>query len=261
MKGGGKMNFDVQKASALKRFSAYLLDLILLCVLGTGIAFALSAALNIDSHITIFESKYLQYEEDYGIDFDITEEEYFKLSEDDQKYFTDAYKAFSEDTEVVYAYGMIINLSLVILSISILLSYVILEFAVPLFFGNGQTVGKKIFALSVMQINHVKINPIVLFIRSILGKCTVGTMVPVLIVLMIYFGSIGNVGTIVLVLMLILQLALMIFTKNNSTIHDVFSSTVVVDHQSQRIFDSEEALLEYKKRKAEENAKNSGYFS
>ena len=112
-----------------------------------------------------------------------------------------------------------------------------------------------------MQINHVKINPIVLFIRSILGKCTVGTMVPVLIVLMIYFGSIGNVGTIVLVLMLILQLALMIFTKNNSTIHDVFSSTVVVDHQSQRIFDSEEALLEYKKRKAEENAKNSGYFS
>lgn len=255
------MSFDLQKAGTLKRFSAYLLDIILLLVLITGLALGMSAILGIDNHINTFEEKYKSYEEKYGIDFDITEEDYLKLSEAERLEITDAYKEFAEDPEVVFAYNLLINLTLVTISISVLVGYLILEFAVPLFLGNGQTVGKKIFGISVMQADHTRITSVVLFIRAILGKCTIGTMVPIFIVLMIYFGSLGPVGTLVLLLMLILQIALMIFTKSNSTIHDILSSTVVVDHQSQLIFDNKEALIEYQKKKASEEANNSSYFS
>ena len=140
-----------------------------------------------------------------------------------------------------------------------LLVYLVLEFFVPLIFGNGQTVGKKIFAIGVMQQNHVRITPTQLFVRSILGKCTVETMVPMLIALMIFIGSLGAVGTGVLIVMLIMQIVMMIATKTNSTIHDVLSATVVVDMHSQMIFDSAEKLLEYKKQRAEEAAASMKY--
>jgi uncharacterized RDD family membrane protein YckC len=248
------MFFDLQKASALKRFSAYLLDLILICVLVTGIAFLMSAVLGFDGYLSTFETGYASYEAEWGVDFDISAEDYAKLDDEDKAYFNDAYKAFSTDPKIAFAYDMLINLALTILSVSVLLVYLILEFFVPLIFGNGQTVGKKIFGIGVMQQNHVKVTPVQLFVRSILGKCTVETMVPMLIALMIFVGSLGVVGTGVLIVMLIMQIVLIVVTKANCAIHDVLSATVVVDMHSQMIFESPEALLEYKKKRAEDAA-------
>ena len=252
-KGSIAVLLDLQKASSLKRFSAYLLDMILLCVLVTGVALILSVVFGFDGYVGTFESGYASYEEQYGVDFDIAEEDYLALSESDREHFDAAYKAFSEDKDVVYAYNMMINLALVILG------YAVLEFILPLVFGNGQTVGKKIFAIGIMQQSHVAISPVILFVRTILGKCTIGTMVPMLIILMIFTGSLGIVGTGVLLVLLILQIALMITTKTNSTIHDVLASTVAVDLASQMIFATDSELLEYKKRRAEEAASNARY--
>ncbi len=88
-----------------------------------------------------------------------------------------------------------------------------------------------------------------LFIRAVLGKYTIETMIPVLIIIMIYFGSIGIIGPVVLGLILLLQLILLAATSNNSLIHDLISDTVVIDMASQRIFDSESELIEYEKEK------------
>ena len=115
------------------------------------------------------------------------------------------------------------------------------------------------WAIGIMQQSHVAISPVILFVRTILGKCTIGTMVPMLIILMIFTGSLGIVGTGVLLVLLILQIALMITTKTNSTIHDVLASTVAVDLASQMIFATDSELLEYKKRRAEEAASNARY--
>ena len=49
----------------------------------------------------------------------------------------------------------------------------------------------------------------------------------------------------VILLVLLLQVVLFITTKTNSFIHDSLASTVVVDFQSQMIFDSIEAKNEY----------------
>jgi len=76
---------------------------------------------------------------------------------------------------------------------------------------------------------------------------------------MIYFGSIGIIGPVVLGLILLLQLILLAATSNNSLIHDLISDTVVIDMASQRIFDSESELIEYEKKIHAESVGKSPY--
>ncbi len=253
------MIHDIQKASLLKRASAFLLDFILLCILVTGSAFGLSALTGYDTYHDRMEQLQKQYEEQYGVSFDITREEYDKLTETAKKHFDEAQTAFSEDQEVLYLYNMEINLILLISSVSILLAYVVLEWILPLCFKNGQTVGKKIFGIALMRTDGVKISHLALFTRTILGKYTLETMVPLFIVLMTLLGGMGLTGTIVLLLILVLQLGLIIVTKTNSAIHDVLAVTVAVDLASQMIFDSEEAKIAYKKKIHAEQANTSPY--
>ncbi len=236
---------DLQKASFLKRISAFLLDFILLIILVTGIAFAMSAIFGFDSYSESLESLYAKYETEHGVSFDISLEEYEALSDEEKATYDSAYDAFLNDEEANYTYNMLISLTLLITSLSILIAYLALEFAVPAIVGNGQTVGKKIFSLAVMRTDGIKISNLSLFIRTVLGKYTLETMVAVFIVLMLYFGSIGIVGGVVLLLILVLQVVLLIVTKTNSCIHDLLSNTVVVDMASQMIFENEEERDEY----------------
>ena len=143
-------------------------------------------------------------------------------------------------------------------AISVMLS-VAKEFVVPLLFGNGQTVGKKIFGIAVMRVNGVKINGVALFIRSILGKYTIETMVPVMLVIMVMLEVLGIVGPAVILLIGVLQIGLMLATRTNSAIHDCLANTVAVDLHSQMIFGSEAEVIEYKKRIHEDIANRSNY--
>ena len=68
-----------------------------------------------------------------------------------------------------------------------------------------------------------------------------------LILVMMFFGSAGLLGIIAFFLIGVLQIILVAATKTRSAIHDMLAYTVAVDFTSQRIFDSPEALLEYKK--------------
>lgn len=240
------MNFDLQKASMWKRISAYLFDMILLVIAVTGFAFLLSAVLKFDTYSTTFNDACAKYEAEYGVVFDITEEEYLNKTEAEIKSYDDAYAALNADADAVYAYNMMVNLVMIISSVSILLAYVVLDFIVPIKLGHGRTLGKKIFGVAVMRTDGVKITPPLLFIRTILGKFTIETMVPVLLCAMILFNLIGIVGVIVLGLILLLQIILMIATHTNSCIHDVLAKTVAVDLASQMIFESEEEMIAYK---------------
>jgi uncharacterized RDD family membrane protein YckC len=243
----------------LKRISAYILDVILLVVMITGFAFLLSAVTGFDSYSEQLDEIYGKYEEKYNISIGIDYEEYQKLSEEEKANYDKANNELAEDTEANRVYGMIINLTLVITSISILLGYVLLEFIVPLIFKNGQIIGKKIFGIALMRTDSVKISTVMLFVRTILGKYTIETMIPVLIIIMTLFGSAGIIGTAVLLLIGVLQIVLLFATKTRSVIHDLLAYTVAVDMQSQMIFDSPEALLEYKKKLHEEIVADSEY--
>jgi len=250
------MSIDLQKASVWKRVSAFLFDGIMLCTLAVAVALALSALLGYNRHTEELDTQYAKYESAYGVTFNITSSEYEALSAEKQKQYDDAYQALIADEEVLRIYNIVINLSLVILTLSILVSNLLLEFTVPLLFGDGQTLGKKIFGIGLMRTDSVKMNGMQLFVRTILGKFTIETMIPVYLLMMMFMGSIGLLGPIVLLGIGLLQLLSVIFTHNNAAIHDLLAGTVVVDISSQQIFRSSEELIAYtQKRHAEEAAR------
>lgn len=241
------MIYDLQKASMWKRISAWLFDMILLVILVVGVACLLSMALGYDGYVQRMNDCYTRVEEQYGVDLGISLEESEKMSEEEARKYQEAYDALNADPEAVYVFNMIIRLTLVIASLSMLLGFLILEFVVPLLFKNGQTLGKKIFGVAVMRTDGVKVSVLQMFVRTFLGKYTIETMIPVLILTMIFFGTIGVVGIAILGLILLLQVIMMIATSTNSAIHDKLAGTVTVDYASQMIFDSADAMIEYKK--------------
>lgn len=249
------MIYDLQKASLLKRASAWLLDIILLAVLACGIGMLLSGVLNYSSYIENLNACYEKYEREYEIDF----EKYDELTDAEKERYEQANQALQKDEEAARIYNMLINLSLVLISGSVLLSVLALEFGVPLLFGNGQTVGKKIFGIGLMREDGVKITPFALFVRSVLGKYTVETMIPLLVLLMMLLGVIGVIGPTILLALLLLQAALILTSQTHAAIHDRMAATVAVDLSSQMIFDSPEALIDYKKQLHAEEVKNRAY--
>lgn len=242
------MSSDIQKASMWKRISAYLFDIILLVVLVTAVAFVLSAVFGYDGYNQTLDAAYAGYEAEYGIVFDISHEQYNVMTEAERLRYDEAYAALIADEEAMYAYNMVVNLTLVITTLGILLGYLVLEFAVPLFFGNGQTLGKKIFGIGLMRIDGVRITPLQLFVRTVLGKFTIETMIPVYVVVMLLFNTVGVTGTLLLAALLLAQIIILAVTRTNSLIHDLLAGTVAVDYASQRIFRTTEDLIEYKKR-------------
>ena len=239
---------DIQKASMWKRISAYILDIILLAIAAVGVAFLLSAALNFTGQFDKIDQIRVKYEAEYGVKFDITEEEYEKLSDEEKEKYDAADEALNVDNDFKYASDMLIHLSSIILIFGLLAAYLITEVTVPLIFKNGQTVGKKVFGVAVMRKDGVRITPVFLFARTILGKYTLETMVPVMIIMMIFMRFVGIMGTVILAVILIAQIVLLIATKARTPLHDILAQTVTVDFASQMIFDSPEELLAYKKR-------------
>ena len=252
------MNLDLQKAGIMKRFSAFLLDIILIFMLFTASMLVVANITNYDSYLSSLEGRLFSIQERYNIAE--LEEKHGVLFNDYQYMFADdieqlpeevqiAFNACNEemnnDAESIKLYETIMTLSILIVSLSMLIAFIILEFVVPLLFKNGQTLGKKVFSIAVMRTDGVKISPMVLFIRTVLGKYTITTMVPIIMLLMLAFGSTPLIPIAIILLIFLLQLVLIITTRTNSLIHDSLSSTVVVDFQSQKIFESVDAKNEY----------------
>ena len=239
---------DLQRAGMWKRLSAALFDSIILFTVIVGMALLLSSVLNYDSHVNRMNELEQQYGEEYGVDLNITLEELKALSEEERQVYEAADEAYSQDPDVIYTYNMMLSMAMVIITFAILLGYLLLEFLVPLLLGNGQTLGKKLFGIGVMRIDSVRLPSVLLFARTVLGKFTIGTMIPVYVVIMIIFGRLGMFGSVLIGALLLVQAILFFGTYAHTPIHDKLAGTVTVDLASQMIFDSPEALLEYKKR-------------
>ena len=239
---------DLQRAGMWKRLSAALFDSIILFTVIVGMALLLSSVLHYDQYVSRMNELEQQYGEEFGVDLNITLEELKALSEEERQVYEAADAAYSQDPDVIYTYNMMLSLAVVIITFAILLGYLILEFLVPLLLKNGQTLGKKLFGIGVMRVDSVRLPSVLLFARTVLGKFTIGTMIPVYMVIMIVFGRLGMFGTVLIGALLLVQAILFFGTHEHTPIHDKLAGTVTVDLASQMIFDSPEALLEYKKR-------------
>lgn len=230
------MIYDLQKASLLKRFSAFLLDLILVATLAVGFALLVAVIVDFDS----YTEKMKQAEQaciDAGIDTKtITLEQYNALSDE----LKELYNKYDDSILVCF------SLILTEVSIGLFMSFLICEFIIPLIFKNGRTVGKKVFNIGVMQINGIRVRAVSLFVRAMLGKYAIETMVPLMLAMFFLFINHELFLLIVFVAIVILQVVLFFTTKTYSFIHDVLASTVVVDLSQQLIFETPQDLVDYK---------------
>lgn len=242
------MTYDIQKASITKRISAFLFDSILTGIVIVAVALLLSWLLGYDGYDADLKEAYAQCVE-YDLVGTSTQEEYMALDVQQQAIIDD----------YVYNSQMIFNIMLVIVSIGTILSFLLLEFVVPMVLGNGQTLGKKIFGIALVRIDGVKINNIQLFTRTILGKCTIETMIPLYILILMLFSLMGIVGPIIVCGLLIAQAASLLISRNNCALHDHIACTIAVDMASQRIFETTDDLIAYQKRVAAEKATRQPY--
>lgn len=281
--------FELRRIGILKRASAWLLDVILLAVLATGFMWIISLMCNYSAEEKLANEYYAEWEdfrkeyvpkiaERYGYIYSENGDSYtltkdgktvalsdliFELSEtkDKDDAMQTAYEAYCSLTpaeKVNAQYRYVYTLLFMLVSIGILLGYIVLEFIIPLILKNGQTVGKKVFAICVVRPDCVKITGIALFARTLLGKYAVETMFPVLLVFLFFFGGLGILAIILFAALLLLNTILFFATKNRTPIHDLIAGTATADMKLQIIYSSEEELNEKKAllRKAEvENAK------
>jgi uncharacterized RDD family membrane protein YckC len=253
------MAHDLQIANIWKRMAAWLFDGILTGVIAVAFGLVLSALLGYDGYSVRLEDAYVKYETEYAVTFEISQETYEAMTEAERENYNAAYEALVADQDAMYAYNMMISLSLVIISLGILFAVVLWEFVMPLWLGHGRTLGKKIFGLCLVRSDGVKMNTMQLFTRSILGKYSIEIMIPVLILLMIFWGVMGVMGTMVLTVLTAGQVFSILVTKSHCAIHDLLAGTVVVDYASQMIFPTTEDLIEHQKRIAADRAARSDY--
>ena len=193
----------------------------------------------------------LAYEEKYEVDLTLSAIDRANFTKDQLKDWNKAFekceKALANDIAYNARMMRILGFTLMMVSIGVLLSMLVLEFTLPLVFKNGSTIGKKVFGIGLVHQNGVRVNTITMFIRTFLGKYAVETMVPVLLVLMLFTGN-GIISIIVMALILVLEIVLFVWKKDTRPfIHDVFAKTVVVDLASQMIFQNEVEMQEYRR--------------
>lgn len=253
------MESELQRASLWKRIAAGILDLILVAILATGFGWGMSALLHYDSYYDTLNNTYARYETQYGVNFQISEEEYTRYTDEQRKVYDEAYQALITDEEAVSAYNMTVGLSLTIVTVALLLSSLVVYFVVPLVLKNGQTIGKKCFSLCLVRNDGVKLNAVQLFTRALLGQFAVETMIPVYVLFMIFWNTLDIFAVILVAALALTQLISFCATRSHSLLHDLMAGTVVVDFASQRIFRTTQDLIEYKKRIAAERAARQSY--
>ena len=249
------MVYDFQRASMTKRIPAWILDFILLITLATGFLWAWSHFIDIAPHTDAMLSIEAQYKAKYDGQLKVSIEEYEKMTEEEkiekltaedrlaiQKAIEKINEELFQNEEYLNAYGMFISSIFSLISLSCLCAYFILEFLIPLWLKNGQTIGKKCFGVALMRKDGVKVTPFMMFTRTILGKCSVELMFPAMLYV-ILSGTIVALG--VCAISLLAQIIVPLATRNKTAIHDLVACTVAVDMSSQMIFDSVEEMEAY----------------
>ena len=284
--------FELRKIGFVKRASALFLDAILLVVLTTGFMFIISLICDFDHEQDLFikySEEWSEYHKEYaqGVseaygftytadekneNFTITDKNGSKVTLNDvwQK-LEEAKGEGNETTQAAWAkfqvlkteapmdrqYSYLFNLIFMMISVGLVLSYLILEFILPIIMKNGQTVGKKIFGIGVVRPDCVRITIPQLFARTFFGKFAVETMFPVLLVLLFFFGNLGITAIVLFAAITILNIAVFFASKNRTPLHDVFAHTVVVDIKLQVVFRSTDEMMERKTLQHTEMVENS----
>ena len=245
------MEYEIQKAPILKRFAAFIVDLLLKGILIVVLLTGLASVFGLQEYSDRMKAVYEKYADEYGISLDA---DFNALSPEEQEKYNKANEALAADEEAVSLYRSLMIRYTAAISLSILIVYLLLEFAVPLLFKEGRTVGKKLFGLCVIHTNCVRMEMGALLVRAVVGKYVIETMIPVLSLFMLRMGIYNAAGLMITAVLGVIQLVLFFAGKNRRLIHDYLAQSAVADFQSQPVFASADELQEEKGRITERAA-------
>jgi len=241
---------DIQLAPVSKRLFAFLLDLILASIVVAGCYYLLSSVLGIDRYGAIYNERLAYYEAEYGVDFD--EDDYASMDEAGKANYKAAVDAMNADETANTAIKTSYALTFGVLGGGIVLAALLLEFVIPLLLKDGRTLGKRLFGLGVMRRSGLRISAPVLFVRGVIGKGIFEFVLPVMLIVTAGAGMTGIFGLILLGIMIIAEIVTVAKSGTNSFLHDLLADSVVIDWDSQLIFENEEALAAYRAEKEAE---------
>ena len=223
------MSQRFKNADLIKRFAAWILDNLLIVVMVVGCCVSMSKLVGYEQNSQMLDAVFAKYETQYGVTFDVSEEAYMAMTDGEKANYDAAYEALSTDPEALQGYGRMMGMTLIIAAVSFFLPLFVWEFLMPLCLGNGQTLGKKVFSLSVVQKDFSNVSGKQLFFRSILGKYAIETMIPVFIGLLFFWGAISLASLGILLALVCTQFLFVTMSKNRTAIHDLLAGTRVVD--------------------------------
>lgn len=236
-----------QKANIWKRISALLLDIVILMVISVGIVLLLSLVTGYDAKADELNAFY----DENQARLDVTQEQFDAMSDEEKASVNETASQYNNMALTL------LNLTFMFVSVGVLCGYLVTDIMFPLIFKNGQTLGKKIFGVAVMHVEGVRLSFFQLFVRTILGKYTIETMLPIFLILLWMFMPVVTLAG--FGVLLVAQVAFIIVTRGITPIHDMLAATVTVDMASQRIFNSVDEKIAYQKKLHEEATQEAEY--
>ncbi len=220
------MDKTLQKAPFFKRLLALMLDWIFIVILIFTCVIPMSFLMKVDEYSEKFDHYYSEYEKKYGVKFDLTEEQFNAMTEEELKLYEEAYNALTSDEEANKAHDALFKRILGSIELSILAAYLVMDVLFPLMLKNGQTLGKRVFNLAVLRTGGEPVSMLTILSRTVIGKFTVQTAIPALVVCSILMGSLNPVGIFYVIAILVANIVLLI--KKGKTLHDILVDTIVV---------------------------------
>lgn len=224
------MNNTLQKVPVYKRLFALILDWIFIAILIFTCVTPMSLLMKVGEYSEKFDYYYSEYEKKYGVKFDLTEEQFNAMTEEELKLYAEAYNALNSDAEANAAHHALFKRMLGSIELSLLAAYLVMDVLFPLMLKNGQTPGKRIFNLAVVRTDDEPVSMLTILSRTTIGKFTVETAIPALVVSSLLMGSFNLLGFLYAVVILVANIVLLV--KKNKVLHDVLADTMVVTYSA-----------------------------
>ena len=225
----------------INRVAAFILDFVLLLILFTGILYFISLFADFDNHYAILQEEYKKV--GYLI-FNPEVNDYVFITPDSPNYDS-VIDLINENELLLKELSFVNRFSVNAPLISVTISMFILEFIIPLFLKNGQTIGMKFFKIALISNNNLAVTSTQLFARCLIGKIAILGVVPVLAILYIFLNAGGGLfGSIILLIIVIIQLIMIIKNKNHEGIQDKIAQVYPVNFTETVIYKTQKELEE-----------------
>lgn len=252
-----------KKPPMVKRFAALVIDVIMVIVLASGIAFLVSKIYNYDKYYNaVYEAQI-----SYGVYVPSDEgtityngKTYIICTEDKSLTSEEAnarIKALTSDPTFKDNYYKMNLGPIIITSIGLATSLLILEYILPLCLKHGRTLGKFLFNIGYVNEDDIDVTPKNMTIKFLFGKLIVNALIPYTgVLLIIYQTGLVVIGLAFVLGVPIINLIMLLASKDNRLLSDYIGKMKPCDNNCQMYFKTVEELNAAKCKDAvNENAK------